>query len=232
MKHHLALVMPVYNEQDCIRAVVQSWLDVLSSLGIDFTMLVLEGSSRDNTAGELKTFAADPRVQVVTLPKCGHGPTLVIGYRLAVEQAEWVFQCDGDNEIPADQFPRLWEQHDSVDAVFGVRTGRAQTLGRKLLSKCSRLTVRLLFGAAVRDVNSPYRLMRSTRLAQLIPQIPADAIAPNVIISGAFARTPSRIANVPVTHRGRTTGQVSIGGWKLCKWAFKAFWQTLRCRPK
>jgi glycosyltransferase involved in cell wall biosynthesis len=231
MKRDLTLVMPVYNEQDCIQGVVQSWLDVLSSLPINFALLILEGSSKDNTAAVLKTFDNDPRVEVVTLPKCGHGPTLMIGYRMAAANSDWVFQCDSDNEIPAEPFVRLWKQRDSVDAVFGVRSGRSQRLGRKLLSLCSRLTVRMLVGPGVRDVNGPYRLMRSSCLEQLIEQMPADAVAPNVIISGAFARSPGRILNVPVDHRGRKTGQVSVRGWKLFKWAFRAFWQTLRCRP-
>jgi dolichol-phosphate mannosyltransferase len=116
--------------------------------------------------------------------------------------------------------------------VFGIRSGRQQAADRKLISGISRLIVRWLFGRGVADVNVPYRLMRSCYLRQAIEQIPADTFAPNVIIAGAFARAGLRIANVPVPHEGRKTGQVSIMKWKLWKAAARAFRQTLFCRPR
>jgi dolichol-phosphate mannosyltransferase len=231
MEFDLALVMPVYNEQDCIVEVVQSWKTVLSRLDARYQLMVLNDGSRDRTAEKLASFSGDQRVLVIDKPNSGHGPTILQGYRLAVERADWVFQCDSDNEMPAESFPVLWEKRADYDALFGMRAGRMQPLPRRLISAGSRLTVSLLFGRGVPDVNTPYRLMRSSLLKPIIRQIPEDTFAPNVIISGAVVRAGARIFNCPVPHEGRRTGSVSIVKWKLWKAAIKSFRQTLACRP-
>jgi hypothetical protein len=73
--------------------------------------------------------------------------------------------------------------------------------------------------------------MRSKYLKEIIGQIPQTTFAPNVMVSGAFARARLRIHNMPVPHECRKTGTVSIVKWKLWKSAFKSFVQTLKCRP-
>ena len=232
MPLELAMVMPVYNEEDCIREVIDSWREVLTALGMSYRILVLNDGSRDHTAEKLAAFAGDDRITIINKPNAGHGPTILQGYHLAVDLADWVFQCDSDDEMKAIHFPRLWEQRQNYDVLFGYRLQRKQNLGRKVISGVSRMTVRALFGRGVADVNTPYRLMRSAILRQIIDQIPGDTFAPNVIIAGAFARAKRRMANLPVPHEGRRTGAVSIVKWKLWKAACRAFWQTLRCRPK
>ena len=231
METELVVVMPVYNEAECIAEVLQFWKAMLSRLVLRYQIIVLNDGSKDRTADELAKFSGDENVTVINKPNSGHGPTILQGYCLAVERADWVFQCDSDDEMKPQHFPGLWENRDQYDALFGYRAGRAQNLGRRLISVVSRLTVRLLFGTGVRDVNTPYRLMRATLLKAIIGQIPPDTFAPNVIISGALAKAKARIYNQPVPHEGRRTGSVSIVKWKLWTAAFKSFRQTLRCRP-
>ena len=221
--------MPVYNEEGCIADVVRSWRDMLLASGIDFVMIVIDDGSRDRTAEILEQFAADTRIRIIHQANRGHGPTILSGYRQAVELAPWVFQCDSDNEISPDAFGGLWSVRQQVDAVFGSRQYRRQGIQRGLISFCSRVTVRLLFGRGVEDVNTPYRLMRSAVFGPILECIPADAFAPNVIISGMLAATRARTLNVPVPCRRRQTGHVSIARWRLWKGALRSFGQTLRC---
>jgi hypothetical protein len=46
LQFELALVMPVYNEEQCIAEVVQSWCEELVKLGIDFRMIILNDGSQ------------------------------------------------------------------------------------------------------------------------------------------------------------------------------------------
>ncbi len=232
MSYDVAVVMPVYNEQDCIDFVVRSWLDVLSGTGASFLLIVLNDGSRDGTEKVLAGFRDHPRCRIVNKPNSGHGPTILAGYAIAVQEAEWVFQCDSDDEVEARHFVDLWEARKDYDALFGTRCDRHQGAGRALISAVSRATVRLAFGRGVTDVNTPFRLMRSALLAPIISQIPAGTFAPNVLISGALAGGGARICNLPVPHRGRRTGTASIVKWKLVKSASRAFLQTLCCRPR
>lgn len=231
MGHDLAVVMPVYNEEACAAQVVESWLTVLTDLRVNFLMIVLDDGSTDATAEALERFANDARVCIIHQANAGHGPTILRGYRQAANTADWVFQCDSDNEMSPESFSPLWKQRADYDAVFGYRQGRQQSWGRSLVSWCSRLTVRLLFGAGVRDVNAPYRLMRSTVLDPIVERVPADTFAPNVLISGAIAHAGVPIVNIPVPYRPRQSGR-SINPWKLGKGAIRSFAQTWRCRKQ
>jgi dolichol-phosphate mannosyltransferase len=228
----LAVVMPVYNECDCIVRVVRSWLSMLSAEGVDFRLIVINDGSTDDTASELEAFGNDPRVDVINKPNSGHGPTILAGYSQAVGLAEWVFQCDSDDEIRPDHFPILWRSREQFDALFGIRSDRSQEPSRKLVSYVSNVTVRVFFGEGVVDANTPYRLIRSPILREIIGQIPSNTFAPNVIISGALARSGALILNHAVFWEHRKTGKVSIVKWKLVKSVVRAFWQTLRCRPQ
>lgn len=226
----LCLVMPVYNEGECIQGVVESWLDVLDrEVGQGrFRLLVLNDGSKDDTAAKLATFAADPRVEAVDKPNSGHGPTILLGYRRATAVADWVFQVDSDDEMRAEDFGRVWSVRQGASAVFGYRDGRRQNLARKLISAGSRFAVRLVFGRSrVSDVNTPFRLMQSKSLAPLLSAIPDDTFAPNVLIAGGLSVAPGNVLNVGVPHHDRETGTVSIVKWKLWKMAFRAFRQTV-----
>ena len=140
------MVLPVYNEADCIAAVLRAWIATFEGLGIDFGAIVLNDGSRDATWQQLQAFADDPRLELVDKPNGGHGPTILRGYREAVGAAEWAFQCDSDDEMPPDSFGELWQRREGHDAVFGYRSGRAQDFLRRVVTWASRGTVRRVRG--------------------------------------------------------------------------------------
>lgn len=225
----LIVVMPVYNEAECINSVVQSWCAMLDQLGIRYRIMALNDGSRDQTAAMLDSMAG-ATVEVVHKPNSGHGPTVLTGYRRAASQAEWVFQVDSDDELSPQDFPALWMQREGYAAVCGERLERQQPLARRLISMVSRATIRLAFGEAVRDVNVPYRLLRATDLREAVAGMPDDSFAPNVLLSGWLAWSRRPVLNLPVRHENRRTGTVSIVRWRLVRAACRSFTQTLAWR--
>lgn len=225
--HELAVVMPVYNEEGSIGQVLTSWREVLHASGVDFVMLVINDGSTDRTGEILRPFADDERIRVVVQSNMGHGPSILRGYRQAVELGEWILQCDSDDEIPADSFGRLWAIRQQADAVFGFRRNRRQTLQRRVISFFSQLTVDLFFAGGVRDVNTPCRLMRASALRPILDHIPPHTFAPNLMVSGGLCLSRAQIVNVPVSFCPRRSGHVSIVRWGLWKAAFRSFCQTV-----
>lgn len=227
VRRELVLVMPVYNEAECIGAVVRHWRDTLELLAIDFELLVLNDGSKDDTARELERFCDDPRVSVINKANSGHGPTILQGYREAVSRAGWVFQVDSDDEMGPESFASFWKRRDRYDALFGIRWHREQDGARRVLSAGSRVLVGLLFGRGVRDVNVPYRLMRASKLAPILAAIPDDTFAPNLLISGVLGRERGRVTNRLVPHENRKTGTASLDPRKLGRIALRSGRQTL-----
>lgn len=229
MTMDLAVVMPVYNEEECIVKVLKSWISLLCDLGMRFHIIVLNDGSSDGTQEALQVFNHDNRIEVINKTNSGHGPTILMGYQKSVKLADWTFQCDSDDEMKPDSFRTLWENRERFDALFGIREGRKQNFARKLISFFSIIIVRLLFGSGVTDVNTPYRLIRSKILERIVQHIPVNTFAPNIIVSGIICKFGLRTFEHPVFHENRKTGEVSIVKWKLWKSTAIAFWQTLFC---
>jgi glycosyltransferase involved in cell wall biosynthesis len=194
-------------------------------------MIVLDDGSTDDTAAQLEHFRSDQAIEIIHQANIGHGPTILRGYRRAVGLADWVFQCDSDGEISPLFFPLFWQRRGRSDAVLGIREWDGRSAGRRIISRVARLTIRLVFGPGVLDVNVPYRLIRASLLRDLVAQIPPDTFAPNVIISGALARAGIPITQIPVQCEGRRTGSSSIARLKLWRAAAISFRQTIACRP-
>ena len=226
----LAVVIPIYNEGECIAEVLESWVAMLEELDVHYTLLALDDGSTDNTAGALQAYDEHSRIQVIQKTNSGHGPTILMGYQRACEIADWVFQVDSDNEMGPEHFCTLWANRENYDALFGVRAARKQNLVRKLITLGSRAVISTLFGPGVEDVNTPYRLIRANILKELTSSIRADVFAPNVIISGALVLRRCKLFHTPVPHQHRRTGTVSIVKWKLWRAAFLAAWQTISFR--
>ena len=226
----VAVVMPVYNEAECICDVLDDWTKELDRLAITYRLIVLNDGSKDNTEEVLNKFNNNTSIKVINKINSGHGPTILQGYHMAVDDSKWVFQVDSDNEIPAEYFETVWRERDTYDAVIGIRANRSQPLARKIISFFSRLVVALFYGTGVTDVNCPFRLMRADMLGDILKRIPENTFAPNVAISGFLVLKKAQILNVQIPHRNRQTGEVSIKKWKLLKAALKSFMQIVQIR--
>ena len=139
-----------------------------------------------------------------------------------------VFQIDSDDEMSHIYFEAFWNNRQKYSALFGNRIGRQQNIGRSIISKVSRVAVRLFFGRGVTDVNVPYRLMRSSVLSKIVGKIPSDTFAPNILISGVISVSGLPILNVPVPHESRKSGASSIVKSRLWKAAVLSLVQTIR----
>jgi dolichol-phosphate mannosyltransferase len=225
MSPELSVIIPAYNEEGAIAAVVAGWASELARLGVDYQIRVYDDGSKDRTGEVIKALAAaNPRVVAIEQANRGHGPTVLRGYHEA--ESEWIFQVDGDGEIGPDDFEQFWRRRGEFDFLIGRRADRQSILGRRLITAISRLAILVLFGNGVHDVNTPYRLMRRSAIAPLLPLVDGT-FAPNVIVSGLAVRSGLRIYQAPVHHRSRVAGVVSIGGWRLWRAAIRSFWETV-----
>ena len=229
MSERLCVVMPVYNEQDAIGAVLKKWAAALDGLGVDYVIRPYNDGSKDRSLEVMQEIAAAyPRIEVRDKANGGHGNTILTGYRqAAADDFDWVFQVDSDDEMGPEKFGELWAHRCEFDFLVGIRDGRIQALPRKIISKVSRLCVRIFYGKSIWDVNTPYRLMRVSVFKDFFVQIPITTFAPNVILSGLVGRHKLRFYEIRVPQHDRTTGEVSIKKWKLLKAAARSFWQTI-----
>jgi glycosyltransferase involved in cell wall biosynthesis len=198
----LAVVIPVYNEQVNILPLLEDWLPVFKATGALFRIIFIDDGSTDQGPGRLRRIQAqEDSIEVITQANAGHGPAILHGYRVALD-AEWVFQIDSDHQLDPAAFRDLWDNRDRYDLLLAERVDKDASPGRRLISRISQGIVHSLFGTAVGDVNSPYRLMRAARLSEVMQKIPGKSFAPNILVTGCFILKKSRIFTTGVRPRG------------------------------
>ena len=206
----VAVVIPVFNEEKLIGECINEWLNILDSVNLNYEILIIDDGSSDATISIVERYGDNQNIQVIIKQNEGHGPTILAGYKRAVGIAEWVFQADSDNEISPNQFSALWSRRQGQDGVSAWRQGRNQTTVRRLVTFFARVTTKVLFRCHLRDVNIPFRLIRSETLAILLEKIPSDTFAPNIALSGALSLMNYQVEECPVVFNERIVGESSL----------------------
>ena len=123
----LDVVVPVYNEADCVDAFYGSLLAQLEPLHIPFRIIYVNDGSQDETQALLSRLAqADARVQVLELSRnFGHQAAITCGLDAAT--AEWVLTMDGDGEHPPEKIPEMVKLAEQGFDLILVQRQESQT---------------------------------------------------------------------------------------------------------
>ena len=228
----LAIVIPVYNEQQNLPALVRDWQKAFEAAAISYRIIFIDDGSKDSSLAILRAMQeANPALEVHTRANSGHGPAILHGYRLAVARnAEWIFQIDSDHQLETTAFGVLWENREAFDLLIAERTNMSATVGRRQISMASRAIVRWLYGSRVRDVNCPYRLMRAEKLQTALEKISSDSFAPNVLISSWFLKKKTRIFTTVSMPREDGVMRPSKMNWYFFRGALQSAFQTFLFR--
>jgi glycosyltransferase involved in cell wall biosynthesis len=214
------LVMPTYNEEAVIAAVLSEWTEELEKqVSGSFRIVVVNDGSRDSTGSILDQLALrEARLRVIHQKNGGHGAAVLTAYRAAVDlPARYVFQVDSDDQFPPEDFALLWRERERSDFILGVRSERHDPPHRLLISRFLRWLLFGLYGVRIEDANVPFRLIEASYLRRLLAVLPEDVFAPNIFLSVLAASRNGGLISVPVRHRERTGGKVSIIGWRLIR---------------
>lgn len=231
----LSIVMPAYNEEECVELVVRQWTDMLDrQFPVDNTrLIVINDGSRDKTGAILDSIKERyPKLMVVHQPNGGHGNAVVNGYRQAVAlDSEYVFQTDSDDQFVTDDFTKLWAKRDQSPFVLGYREVRHDDTMRLLITRILRSSIALIYGTYIKDSNIPFRLIRGSFLKKLLAQLPTPTpFAPNIFLAVMAKKAGNQLFDIPIVHKERETGTVSIMNWKLLKVCIQSFMELTRFR--
>lgn len=235
MSYLLSIVMPAYNEQDCIEKVVYSWTNFLKTKfpNDNTTLIVINDGSKDNTKVLLdKLLNEVTNLTVVHQKNGGHGNAVVNGYRKALELgSEYVFQTDSDDQFISEDFDKLWDKRSQSQFILGYREVRHDAGVRLFITKFLRGTISTVYGTFIMDSNIPFRLIKGTFLKKLMDQLPnPEPFAPNIFLSVMAKKSGQQLFDIPITHKDRETGTVSIVKWNLWKVCIRSFKELLRFR--
>jgi glycosyltransferase involved in cell wall biosynthesis len=227
----LALIMPVYNEQEIIRKTVTEWIALLEQLNINYEFHIYDDGSEDKTPAILKELASvTPKIILHFNPKTGYGPTLIRGCRENAA-AEWIFLTDSSNDADPKSFGRMWSMRRSYYFIVGKRKRKLE-IKHFTLSLISSMLIKIFYGRGLSDVNSPCRLMFCDVFRETFQKIPDDAYAPNLILSGEACRRQIAMHELKIDSYHAQPGPAYYFRDISLKTACKVFCEIIRFRIK
>lgn len=208
----LYIIIPAYNEEMNIDTVAREWHEVVRQIGSHSKLVIINDGSKDHTYEKMLILSEElPCLCPLTKKNGGHGSTVLFGYQYALkENADFIFQTDGDGQTLASEFPAFWEKRHQHPAIIGYRNHRQDGFSRVFVTKVLKLVLRIIFGIKVTDANTPFRLMKKNTLARYVPRIPKDFNLSNVLLTVLMLDAKEDVLFLPITFRPRQGGKNSI----------------------
>jgi len=202
--HDTLIVMPAFNEEEAVGAVVK---EVLSSLpGI--RCLVVNDGSTDRTANA----ALEAGATVLTLPfNLGVGGAMRLGFQYAVENDfACVVQIDADGQHNPSSVPELLAQLEHADIVIGARfagTGDYDVTGpRKWAMKLLAAIISRIAKTRLTDVTSGFKAAGPRAVRLFATNYPAEYLGDTIESLVLASRGGCTVLQVPVAMRPRAGG--------------------------
>jgi glycosyltransferase involved in cell wall biosynthesis len=202
----LSIVIPSYNEEENLEAVVQESLNVLQSLTQRFEIIVVDDCSTDNSWQKLQHLSEKiPQLRPIRNEKnMGCHPSSLVGYQAA--QGDYRYFIPADRQIPAAEITKFVAQAKSgCDIVYSWRQRRADPPHRLWISGCYNLLLRIFFGIRVHDVDSS-ELLTKRAVETILPKIRCDSAFITVEMLMEASRQGLGIGEVIIEHRPRVAG--------------------------
>jgi undecaprenyl-phosphate 4-deoxy-4-formamido-L-arabinose transferase len=213
----VSVVVPVYNEEANLPALLPRLLPVLRGLGRPFEVVFADDGSRDRSLELLKKAAAENPgvVKVVELVRnAGQHMAILAGF--TVTDGEYVVTLDADLQNPPEEIPKLVDAMDEGHDVVGtIRQGRRDTIFRRVASRLVNRTTALITGMRLND----YGCMLRGYHRDVVDVMSASDEAATFIpaLAQQYARRP---VEIPVSHAERTAGESKYSLYRLVRLNF------------
>jgi glycosyltransferase involved in cell wall biosynthesis len=196
----LSVVIPAYNEEATIRAI----LERVRAVEVVEQIVVVNDSSTDGTRDQLGGLDW-PSLTVIHHP-VNQGKGAAIRTAIAAVTGDLVVIQDADLEYDPREFPRLMRPiiERRAHAVYGSRflgRPRKMTLIQWVGNRFLTLSTNLLYGTALTDMETCYKLM-PTRVARAL-DLKCRRYDVEPEITAKLLRAGYRILEVPISYEGR-----------------------------
>jgi len=204
----ITIIVPFYNEEDCIVEFCERLLKVLTNLKKDFEIICIDDGSEDNSLSLLQEMhKKDDRIKIVQLAG-NYGQTAAISAGIDMAGGDVIIPMDGDLQHLPEEIPAFLKKiEEGYDIVSGWRKKRVDNFfSRRLPSFIANRIMKYLSGVDIHDFGTTFKAYRS------------DVIK-NIRLYGQFHRfipvlaseLKVKITEIPITNIERPRGKSKYG---------------------
>jgi len=208
-----SVIVPVYNEGECIQRNSLSLVRYLRSILTSFEVILVENGSIDDTLSKAKSISSKlPEVRCFSLPKPCLGEALKTGVQNATYDKVIYFPID--LSINLDFIHECVPLLDSYHIVTGSKRMSAardvRPLRRRIASKGYHYLVRALFRTDITDSTCVKGYQRNVAL-ELMNHIPSDSMIYETELLLEAQKEGLRVHQIPVTVTDPREGRQPLG---------------------
>jgi glycosyltransferase involved in cell wall biosynthesis len=208
----LSVVIPVYNEKNTIRQIIER----VAQVDLPKEIMVVDDYSTDGTRDILREIHCAELKVILQPHNMGKGAALRTGFQNVT--GDIVVVQDADLEYDPSEYPGLIQPilAGKADVVYGSRflSGPHRVLlfwhsvGNKVLTTLSNMMTDL----NLTDMETCYKVFRADILKQI--RLREDRFGFEPEFTAKIARTKCRIYEVPISYSGRDYSEGKKIGWK------------------
>lgn len=205
----LSVVIPVYNEEENIRPLVERLSFALAGWTGSFEILFVDDGSTDSTLDCLKQAQeANPRIRLARFRRnLGQTAAMAAGFRLARGSA--VVTLDGDLQNDPAEIPRLVGLLKDWDVVCGIRVRREDGWWKRLSSRIGNGFRNWATGDDIVDTGCTFKAYRRECVERLELYRGMHRFLPTLL-----KMRGCRVTQLPVSHHPRLRGKTKYGTWR------------------
>ncbi len=207
----LSIVIPAYNEEDCIESTTHLISERLERDKINYEILVVNDNSKDNTEAVLqKINQENHRIRYINnyYPN-GFGFAVRCGLENFSGDAVAVVMAD-NSDSPDNMVDYYYKLQEGYDCVFGsrfIRGGKVidYPIHKLFVNRLANLFIQVLFGLKFNDTTNAFKIYRKEVIEGISPLLSHHFNLTVEMPLKAIVRGYS-YTTIPITWRNRTTG--------------------------
>ncbi len=208
---NLSIVVPVYNSENSLPALIAELAEVLPVLCEDYEAILVNDGSRDQSWDVVCRLTREYAwVHGINLMRnYGQHNALLCGIRQA--QHPVIITMDDDLQHPPSEIAKLLDKlAEGYDVVYGIPHKLPHSLWRNLFSKFTKRAMAQAMGIRnIRDISAFRALRRDLRKAFV------NYASPHLLLDVLLSWGTTRFAAVEVRHEPRRIGQSNYNFIKL-----------------
>lgn len=203
---YLSLVIPAYNEQENVEALLNRVSAALAQTGRPFEVVIVDDGSSDDTPRLLReAMARLPWLRVLRLQKnSGQSAAFDAGFKAA--RGEVIATIDADLQNDPEEIPRLLPMLDGYDMVTGWRRDRQDTRFRKVQTRIANRIRNWISDETIQDSASSLKLYKRHCLDGIQLFAGAHRFFPTLVKMRGYT-----VREEPVKHSPRHAGTAKYG---------------------